>query len=146
LAGTEGEQVLERSGVVAPGVRRLHRVQDHLPQDHLGLVRPESCPSLLSGAGLAKMLLSGLFVVPGKLAESDQVARTGKGSVIWWAFRCKVPPYRPVVKTGLHRFGRRILLAYFLQDHGEVRTRQVCIVHVPCDIFVHRFAVKGRCL
>jgi hypothetical protein len=35
-ADTEGEQVVERLGIVAPGVRRLDRVQDHLPQDRLG--------------------------------------------------------------------------------------------------------------
>ncbi|MDX6458965.1 MAG: hypothetical protein QOE55_2662, partial [Acidobacteriaceae bacterium] len=35
-AGTEGEQVVERLGVVAPGVRRRDRVQDHLSEQRLG--------------------------------------------------------------------------------------------------------------
>jgi hypothetical protein len=48
-AGTELEEVVEGLGVVAPGMRRLDRVQDQLAQQSLGRGEGEGSPALLSG-------------------------------------------------------------------------------------------------
>jgi hypothetical protein len=54
LAGTECQGIVQSYGVVAPGVRRLHRGQHHLAQDGWAGVRAEDSPALLSGDGPAK--------------------------------------------------------------------------------------------
>jgi hypothetical protein len=53
-AGTEGEEVVERLGVVAPGVGRRHRVENHFPKPGLGRDEGQGPPALLSGDGAPK--------------------------------------------------------------------------------------------